>query len=865
MNYLHFCDRGVKASYPVCLLVPYIQRDDIQREYLDPYKDISPEDVLVISLHYGLAKKTPKAEMVMYIEQELAPVLKDMNVQYVLCADGEYFKALTGATKVDTNVGYVLNSKYGDWKVIYVPNPRMIFHDPIKVRAKIKAGMDALIQHAQDAYVPPGQSIIEFEEYPDTVTEIGKWLAKLLEMRRPLTIDIETFSLKHYSAGIGTIAFAWSKNEGIAFKVDLGDDYHRAAVRMMLKDFFMRYSNTSIYHNIAFDAYVLIYQLFMKDLLDTQGLLEGMDHVLRSWDCTKLISYLATNSCAGNKLSLKEQAQEFAGNYAVGEDIKDIRKVPLDKLLRYNLVDALSTWHVYEKNMPNMIEDMQQPIYVDIFKPSTHDIIQMQLTGMPINMRRTREARWLLYRERRDALRKIKSSKIVQEFTYYLNEEWVRAKNEKLKVKRVTMSDAKEVYNPDSDPQTRAILYDMLGLPELDFTDSRLPATGGKTLAKLVNHTKEPEVIAFLEAMMAYGTVSKLLSSFIPAMLNAQKGPDGHYYLFGNFNLGGTLSGRLSSSGPNLQNLPAGSEGESTLKGRLGKIIKSCFEAPTGWLFVGLDFASLEDRISALTTKDPNKLKVYTDGYDGHSLRAFAYYGDQMPDISGDTVDSINSIAVKYKPLRDKSKNPTFTLTYQGTYKTLMTKYGFAEELAKIVEAKYHELYKVSDEWVSKKLDEASKTGYITAAFGLRVRTPLLKQVIRGNKGTPPEAEAEGRSAGNALGQSWCLLNSRACNEFMAKVRKSEHRLDIKPCAQIHDAQYYLIRDDIALVEYANDNLVQAVKWQDHPDIMHPEVGLGGEIDIFYPNWSKGVTIPNGATREEIINKIDEHVAKLAA
>ena len=50
-------------------------------------------------------------------------------------------------------------------------------------------------------------------------------------------------------------------------------------------------------------------------------------------------------------------------------------------------------------------------------------------------------------------------------------------------------------------------------------------------------------------------------------------------------------------------------------------------------MFCGLDFASLEDRISALTTKDPNKLKVYTDGYDGHSLRAFTYFAEAMPDV----------------------------------------------------------------------------------------------------------------------------------------------------------------------------------------------------------------------------------------
>ncbi|MDT9694234.1 hypothetical protein Q5762_39065, partial [Streptomyces sp. P9(2023)] len=75
------------------------------------------------------------------------------------------------------------------------------------------------------------------------------------------------------------------------------------------------------------------------------------------------------------------------------------------------------------------------------------------------------------------------------------------------------------------------------------------------------------------------------------------------------------------------------------------------------------------------------------------------------------------------------------------------------------MEAKFKELYKVSIDWVDAHLDEAAKTGYVTVAFGLRVRTPLLHQVIRKNGKTPFEADAEGRSAGNALGQSWCLLN----------------------------------------------------------------------------------------------------------
>ena len=78
---------------------------------------------------------------------------------------------------------------------------------------------------------------------------------------------------------------------------------------------------------------------------------------------------------------------------------------------------------------------------------------------------------------------------------------------------------------------------------------------------------------------------------------------DGRRYLHGSFNIGGTVSGRLSSSDPNLQNLPAGSD--------YGKDIKYVFCPPENKLWLYSDFNSLEDYISALLSKDPNKLKVY--------------------------------------------------------------------------------------------------------------------------------------------------------------------------------------------------------------------------------------------------------------
>jgi DNA polymerase-1 len=443
----------------------------------------------------------------------------------------------------------------------------------------------------------------------------------------------------------------------------------------------------------------------------------------------------------------------------------------------------------------------------------------------------------------------------VQELVYDLNQEWVDWRNTELKKKVVTHADANEEFNPNSGPQLIRLLYGRMGLPIISKTDTGLPSTDGETLENLLNHTDHTDTLNFLHALIAYKAVNKILTSVIPALETAQLGPDGWHYLFGNFNLGGTVSGRLSSSDPNLQNLPA-KEGYS-------KLIKSCFKAPPGWFFCGIDFSSLEDKISALTTKDPNKLKVYTDGYDGHSLRAYAYFGESMPDIIADNVASINSIQKKYPHERQDSKAPTFALTYQGTHYTLMMNCGFSEEKAKSIEAKYHELYKVSDQWVADKLDQACKDGYITAAFGLRLRTPLLHQVIRNTSKTPREAAAEGRTAGNALGQSWCLLNSRACSEFMGKVRASEYQYDIKPCAQIHDALYFLVRDDPFAMEYANFYVVEAVEWQRHPDIWHPVVKLGGTFSIFYPDWSQEIELPNYATSDEITQVFKAHLQKL--
>jgi len=187
---------------------------------------------------------------------------------------------------------------------------------------------------------------------------------------------------------------------------------------------------------------------------------------------------------------------------------------------------------------------------------------------------------------------------------------------------------------------------------------------------------------------------------------------------------------------------------------------------------------------------------------------------------------------------------------------------GLPKETALSIEANYHKMYEVSDQYVASKIKQATVDGFVQVAFGLRVRTPLLKQSVLGNSKTMYEAEAEGRTAGNAIGQSFSLLNNRAINAFMDRVWNSEFKYDILPMVTIHDAIYLMIKDDLRVLKFVNDNLVEEMSWQELPEIQHDEVKLGAELDVCYQGWHQAITIPNHATEAEIVTALQKGVKK---
>jgi DNA polymerase-1 len=177
---------------------------------------------------------------------------------------------------------------------------------------------------------------------------------------------------------------------------------------------------------------------------------------------------------------------------------------------------------------------------------------------------------------------------------------------------------------------------------------------------------------------------------------------------------------------------------------------------------------------------------------------------------------------------------------------------GLSKELATQVYTNYHNLYQVSDAWIKGILDTAHTTGYVTGAFGLKIRTPILAQTLVTTTKMPYMAKAERRSAGNAVTQSYGMLNSRAGMAFQKCVLASPYRLDILPVAQIHDAIYLLVRDDPKIVKWVNDNLVDCMRWQELPELQHDIVKLGANLDVYWPDWSTALTLPNDVPVEDI-------------
>lgn len=502
MNHILFQSNPNNIYHTAILIkASALKKKEMQDNYVNPLiaLGLAENDIIGFDLKYNDQGKCPVKFIKEYLES-LLKALDSIGTTTLLCADSAYFKTLTKSRKADPHYGYVLPCtipNYEHMSVILTVNYGALFYNPT-MKVKLDMSLSTLTNHLSGTHTDLGISIIKSEYYPETASDIARALGALHQYDE-LTCDIETFSLKFNEAGIGTISFAWNQNEGIAFSVDYvsnkhppvdgwyGHQINNQPIKELLYIFFTSYKGKLTYHGATFDIKVLIYELFMDNLLDNVGLINGLEVMYKNIDDTKTITYLATNTTAGNKLGLKENAFEFAGNYAK-DDIKDIRKIPEKELLQYNLIDCLSTWFVKHKNYPIMVKDDQLTIYNEIMLPSLPVITHMELTGMPLDMDEVKKAKIELT-DIMDVYKNIlATSPAIIEFTNILREQARDAANAKLKVKVHPIEAFNDViYNPNSPPQTAKLLHEFFDFEIIDLTDTKLPATGAKTIKKHLN------------------------------------------------------------------------------------------------------------------------------------------------------------------------------------------------------------------------------------------------------------------------------------------------------------------------------------------------------------------------------------------
>ena len=186
-----------------------------------------------------------------------------------------------------------------------------------------------------------------------------------------------------------------------------------------------------------------------------------------------------------------------------------------------------------------------------------------------------------------------------------------------------------------------------------------------------------------------------------------------------------------------------------------------------------------------------------------------------------------------------------------------MRKFGFSKKKAKFIEKSHKTLFKEYYQYISDRLDEAQVTGFVRLAYGLKLRTPVIKAGIKG--GASKQAiEQERRSAGNALFQSYGLMTMRAFSKFMEMVRNhKEYYYQVRPIITIYDSIYLDIPNDIDCLHWCNENLIKCMRdITGCPELSHPIISLESDLEVFYPSWSDPISLSNGLSKQEILDKL---------
>ncbi len=256
-------------------------------------------------------------------------------------------------------------------------------------------------------------------------------------------------------------------------------------------------------------------------------------------------------------------------------------------------------------------------------------------------------------------------------------------------------TEAGEKFNINSTKQLGAILFDKLGLPPVSRTKSGY-STNIEVLEKLAG--KHP----IIDAIINYRQYTKLKSTYADGLLN-EIAPDGRIHT--KFNMTVTNTGRLSSTEPNLQNIP--------VRTALGAEFRKMFVAPAGWLLVDADYSQIELRLLAHISGDETMIASFASGQDIHRSTAA-----QVFHVPPEEVTSLQ---------RSRAKAVNFGIVYGISDFSLAQDIHVTRAEAKEYIERYLATYSGVKQYMKEIVERAKRDGYVSTLFGRRRYLPELQ------------------------------------------------------------------------------------------------------------------------------------------
>jgi len=617
------------------------------------------------------------------------------------------------------------------------------------VEADEKSGAQSGASAGAVADIDTSAVTIDRSQYETILDEssFNAWLKKL-KAAEVFAFDTETDSLDYMVANLVGLSFA--TEEGVAAYVPVAHDYLDAPAQLerdwvleQLKPILEDDTQAKVGQNLKYDASVLArYGIEMKGIKhDTMLASYVYNSVGGKHDMDSLALRFLQHSCIS--------FEQIAGK---GKKQLTFNQIELDQASPYAAEDADVTLRLHNRLMSNIDQDEKlKGIYQDIEVPLVPVLSRIERTGVLID--------------------DMKLSAQSQEIAQRLDE-----------LEQKAFEIAEQEFNMNSPKQLQAILFEKMGLPVIKKTPSGTPSTNEEVLQELALDYPLPKLI------LEYRGLAKLKSTYtdkLPKMINPETGR-----VHTSYHQAVTATGRLSSTDPNLQNIP--------IRNEEGRRIRQAFIAPHGYKIMAVDYSQIELRIMAHLSGDKALLEAFQQGKDIHAATA--------AEIMGTTIDQVST------EQRRRAKAVNFGLIYGMSAFGLAKQLGIPRGEAQDYMNKYFERYPGVMQYMEDTRSAASEQGYVETIFGRRLHLPEIKS----RNGM--RRKAAERAAINAPMQGTAADIIKKAMLLVDKWIQAEGDGRVKLLMQVHDELVFEVQESaLAEIESKVQQLMESAVQLDVP------------------------------------------------